>query len=343
MKRYIFGAFLASCLIGLSSCSNDDKLSDTSVLIDPEVDNSTERAYLDATFKDTYGIHIVYKWDRNQYGDSRDVLRNLYPAKRDYIIPAMEMVNHVWIKTYEEVAGKDFINDKVSGPYEFVLAGGQAINDTGSRTLGLATSGVRVTLFELDYIIGNPAQARQFIHTIQHEYIHIINQDKEFIEKDYGKQTMADYNPNWERTTLAEAREKGFISAYATNNIFEDFAEMASFLMSNTKEEYEQVLESYKVTDPTTGAVTYKPGRAKLIYKEQFIRNYFNEEFNIDFDELCRVANENAASSPMLNPNGGKEGFGVQSSAYGVQIDGTVRSCPSDKYWKDYFEKREIK
>lgn len=337
MKNYMLkGVLSLSLLVAFASCSKEDSLSDVSVLPDNNVVKSELDLYLDKTFGIPYGIDIIYKWDRNYYGESRDVLRNLYPAQEENVRPALEMVDLVWIQTYNEAAGEDFI--KNIRPLEFVLAGGPAINEDGTRTLGLASSGVRITLYELNSVVANKAAAQQYIHTIQHEYIHIINQNTEFIEKDFGKMTMADYTPNWSEVRPQDAIEAGFVTPYASNNIFEDFAETASYLMSNTKEQYEALLESYKV--PNSNPVTYRPGRAKLMYKVDFIRNYFKQEFDVDFDLLCEVANRNAASSPLLNrPTTlvGKSTAIGPDSFYGIitseKGEKQVRYCQHDLYW----------
>lgn len=322
MKKYIIKSAFLAALFCLTACSKDESLNKESVLKDAEIDNSAEGLYIKENFTDPYKIQVLYKWDRNQYGASRDVLRNLYPSKRINVIPAMEMVRQVWINTYNEAASPDFI--KNIRPFQFLLAGGAAYNENNSRTLGLASSGVRVTLYEVDDVIVNPDKAMEFIHTIQHEYIHIINQAIEFSERDFGKQTMSDYSPAWTGVSDSEANEKGFVTPYASNNIFEDFAETASYLLTHTEAEYAAFLESFKIA----GTNTYRPGRAKIIYKVDFVRDYFKTEFNVDFEEVCRVANRNAADSPLLNPTGAKS-VGAKSP-YGVTAKGKVHYCEYD-------------
>lgn len=335
MKNNFRNIVLGGILLGLTACSNDDKLSKDSVLIDKEVDNSREGIYLRETFGD-YGISVMYKWDRNQYGESQDVLRSLYPAKRENVIPAMELVDQVWLKSYEEAFKEEFLL-RIKGPYEFLLAGGPALNDNNTRTLGLATAGKRITFFELNDVVRNKAAAQQFIHTIQHEYIHIINQDSPFDEKEYGKETVGDYSTGWYNVSPATALELGFITPYASNNIFEDFAEMASYMLSNTPEQLHALLETLKFQN-ADGTFSYKPGRQKILNKVEFVRNYFKENFNKDFDELCRVANANAAAANLLNggsPNGivahGVDA--VSRSPYGKKDRGGVQYCQHDLYW----------
>lgn len=314
MKKGILTAGLLSLILAMGSCSNDDSLSSTSVLPNEEVVLSELDHYLDSVFTKTYNIAVLSKWDRSQIGVTQDILRNLYPPKEENVRPAMEMVDHVWIKTYEKVAGKQFL-DRIT-PYEFILAGGSAFNDNGTRTLGVAAAGIRISLYETDYVAFNVNSAREFIHTIQHEYIHIITQNQPFVERDYGIETLPEYRSNWNDLNEREALELGFITPYSSLNIFEDFAEMATYMLTTPKAQYEAMLESFK--EPNSN--NYRKGRGIIINKVEFIRNYFSDKHGIDFDELARVANEQAASSPLLN-GGGSAGrsstpFHVNSTGY---------------------------
>jgi substrate import-associated zinc metallohydrolase lipoprotein len=245
----------------------------------------------------------------------------LYPAKLEYVKPALEMVQKVWIQSYVDVAGKEFVN-KIR-PGRFLLAGGYALNDDGTRTLGLASGGVQVTLYEVDFLHQEVESARQFIHTIQHEYVHIINQDTPFDELEFGAKSFADYNSLWYLLDIdlqdngftidTYGNVLGFVTGYARSNIMEDFAETASYLLSHKPEEYQAMLakvRSYENMTPAEreaiGLTTefYKEGGADIIERKVgLVKAYYNA-LGIDFDELARVANKNADESPMLNPGG---------------------------------------
>ncbi len=54
--------------------------------------------------------------------------------------------------------------------------------------------------------------------------------------KNHGQQiTPSGYTASWHLYTDAESREIGFITNYARSNINEDFAEMASMMLINSK------------------------------------------------------------------------------------------------------------
>lgn len=352
MKKKVINV-LAILAIGIAfvSCEKEDKLNSESVLTkeDP-IMNSTDK-YLTSTFTDPYNMTVTYRWDRNQYGPGKDVARNLYPSKLVNVKPALEMVDKVWLQTYEEVAGKEFV--KRIRPGDFLIAGGYALNDDGTRTLGLASGGVQITLYETDYVGNDVDAARQFIHTIQHEYVHIINQTKDFNEVDYGKNNRGDYTAQWyelpqnfrnkkdingkEWTIDTYANILGFITGYSRSNTFEDFAEVASVSLAKTPQEIQEIFTEIKryeaLTDVQREAMGLTPdvyktgGVEKIKYKLNFVKEYFKAECSIDFDQLVKVANKNASESPMLNRSGAKSlsAFGSKT----INNKNVVRFCQS--------------
>jgi len=215
------------------------------------------------------------------------------------------------------------------------------LNDDGTRTLGLASGGVQITLYEVNFLENDLGSAQEFIHTIQHEYIHIINQDKEFNQPEFSAKNRGDYTSQWMElpTKLMERANPnsptspfkwkqengedwsinaygnvlGFVTGYSRSNTIEDFAEVASYLLSTTPADYEKMLAQIQRYDDMTQAKRdsygltediYKTGGvAKIRYKVALVKDYFKKEFAVDFDELCRVAVKNAQDSPMLNRN----------------------------------------
>lgn len=328
MKKHIFKLV---ALLSLGSvfvaCNSDDKLDSNSYL--PTEDNGKVNdidKYLEKTFVDPWNIDVHYKWDRNIYGNTVDNSRNLTPPKLSSVMPAMVMVDSVWIQSYVEVAGPKFVN-KIR-PGKLLLAGSYAYNENGTRTLGLASSGVQVTLYELDYLELDVETAKEFIHTLQHEYIHIINQDTEFDELAFGAKTMGDYDPQWYNfpQNLEDkgwepndySNLLGFVTAYSRSNIIEDFAETASYLLTHKPEEYQAMLKEIRRIDALTenerialgltSEFYQAGGAAKIEYKVALVKEYFMKSFSIDFDKLIEVANRNAENSPMLNRRGSTAG-----------------------------------
>ncbi|WP_335967019.1 putative zinc-binding metallopeptidase [Galbibacter sp. PAP.153] len=217
-----------------------------------------------------YNIDVLYKWNDNEIDNGR----YLYPPTLENIQPLMEVVKYIWIDSYNELGGGDFI--KKIAPRQYVLVGGYNVNPGGTITLGIADSGMKITLFNVDYLdLDDRETMREFFHTIQHEYCHILNQTRPF-SPDYDKVTPSGYIGNWTDYNDFEAREEGFISAYSRANSFEDFAEMTSALLTYSAEEYQDILDSIESEESV-----------RLIkQKEAIVADYYLKEWDIDIYEL---------------------------------------------------------
>lgn len=260
-----------------SACAQEDQLTasqlDYSVPVKTDLDK-----WLDASFLDPYNIKVYYSWNQNLVDNSR----YLFPPTIDKVQPALEVVKTIWIDSYTKIGGADFV--KKIAPREFVLVGGVNRNSTGTITLGLAEGGQRVSLFQVDYLNrSSRADVTEFIHTIQHEYVHILNQTKPFDVQAWAKLTPSGYTSSWYVEEIADSRELGFVTSYARLNVMEDFAETASIILTSSKAEYDAILAS--VTDPV--------GKANIKKKEAIVVQYYKDAFNIDFYALRDEAQKN--------------------------------------------------
>ena len=261
----------------LISCSSDDKLT-TSQLPDTNPENSELDNWIDANYVDPYNIAVYYNWNQNKVDNNRF----LFPPYQDKVQPVLEIVKTIWLDSYTELGGPDFV--KKIAPREIVLVGGINLNTTGTVTLGLAEAGQRITLFETDNVNKKDREnVQRFIATIQHEYIHILNQTKPFNEQAHEKITPAGYTTNWYATSIEQAREEGFITDYARASVIEDFAEMASIMLTYSKEEYESIL----------GSIVSVKAVNDIKAKEALVVSYFKQAFDIDFYALRDAAERN--------------------------------------------------
>lgn len=260
-----------------ASCANEESLTESQ--LDYSIPNKTELdKWIDSGFLDPYNIKVYYEWNQNLVDNNRF----LFPPTVDKVQPALEVVKKIWIDSYSKIGGADFVK-KIS-PREFVLVGGTNLNTSGTITLGLAEGGQRVTLFQIDYLNRKSRpDVTEFIHTIQHEYVHILNQTKPFDVQAWAKITPSGYTTSWYIQPLATSRSLGFITSYARLSVHEDFAETASTILTSSKAEYEAILAS--VTDATA--------KANLKKKEAIVVQYYKDAFNIDFYALRDEAQKN--------------------------------------------------
>ncbi|KAF2513791.1 zinc-binding metallopeptidase [Flavobacterium foetidum] len=272
--------FLLFGVLSIVSCAHEDQPGESRLdYTQPqktELDN-----WITVNYLNPYNINAQYRWNQNAVDNNRF----LFPPMIDKVQPALEVVKQIWLDSYSAVGGADFV--KKVAPREIVLVGGVNSNTNGTRTLGIADSGQRITLFEVDYLNKkNRANVTEFVHTIQHEYVHILNQNKPFDEQAWQKISPGDYTGTWHLEVLEDSRNLGFVTNYARNNVTEDFAETASTILTSSKAEYAAILAS--ITDPI--------GRAKLQMKEAMVVKYYKDAFNIDFYALRDAAEKNTTN-----------------------------------------------
>ncbi|KFF04554.1 substrate import-associated zinc metallohydrolase lipoprotein [Flavobacterium reichenbachii] len=278
--RYNKTAILAMVSIVLISCASDDQPGESQLDFTQPVKTQLD-TWITSNYLTPYNINVQYKWNQNTVDNSR----YLFPPTTDKVLPALEIVQQIWLKSYSTVGGADFV--KKIAPREIVLVGGVNLNSVGTRTLGIAEGGQRVTLFETDYIDkSNRANVSEFIHTIQHEYIHILNQNKPFDEKAWAVITPVGYTADWYNFDIPESNEIGFITSYARSNINEDFAETASMILIYSKAEYATFLNGIQ------SPFAYQA----LKTKEALVVKYFKEAFNMDFYALRDEAEKNTSA-----------------------------------------------
>lgn len=260
-------------LLGLVACSNDDSLGESRLDLTPKEKTALD-TWIDDVYTDPYNVRVFYRWDPTKV----DMGRFLTPVAVDKVQPALKVVNQIWLETYKELAGVQFV--KETAPRELVLVGSNNMNTNGTITLGVAEQGVRITLFSINtQDFKNKSAVERFIHTIQHEYVHILNQTAPFDKDEYGSLTPADYMSDWHNGSVAEANSLGFITSYARSNVDEDFAEQASAMLTNL-EDYNKKVE----------AISSAYGKGMIRKKEALVVAYYKRAFDIDFYELCRQA-----------------------------------------------------
>nr|WP_315256787.1 substrate import-associated zinc metallohydrolase lipoprotein [uncultured Flavobacterium sp.] len=270
-------AVLFLTFAALTSCSNDDQVGESQLDYNQPTKTALDN-WIGINYLNPYNINVQYKWNQNTV----DNTRYLFPPLVSSVQPALEIVQKIWLDSYKTIGGIDFV--KKIAPREIVLIGGVNLNSVGTRTLGIAEGGQRVTLFETDYIDKtNRANITEFIHTIQHEYIHILNQNKPFDEKAWAAITPVGYTADWYNYEIPESNELGFITSYARSNINEDFAETASVILISSKAEYAAFLAGIKSTTAL----------AALKAKEALVVKYFKDAFDMDFYALRDEAEKN--------------------------------------------------
>jgi len=277
LLKYNKAVILVMIAIAITSCTHEEQPGESQLDFTQPVQTTLDK-WIASNYLNPYNINVQYKWNQNTVDNSR----YLFPPTTEKVQPALEIVQKIWLDSYSKIGGADFVK-KIS-PREIVLVGGVNLNSVGTRTLGLAEGGQRVTLFETDYIDrSDRGNITEFIHTIQHEYIHILNQNKPFDEKAWAAITPSGYTADWYNFEIPESNEIGFVTSYARLNINEDFAETASIILISSKAEYAAFLANIESPEAL----------AALKAKEALVVKYFKEAFNMDFYALRDEAEKN--------------------------------------------------
>ncbi|WP_114783250.1 zinc-binding metallopeptidase [Botryobacter ruber] len=251
------------------SCSEEDEPDISG--IDFTGDNWEKSAldnWLYENFVVPYNIEVKYRFDRYEV----PLDRVLAPVMEDKVIPVMEAIKHTWIDPYEAEGGSTFI--KRLSPKQFVLIGSASYNDNGTITLGTAEGGRKILLFVINqFSKSDKEEVRQMLHTIHHEFAHILHQTVMYPQAFQNISTG--YTASWNDFSLADARSRGFITEYARSSPNEDFVEMVSIMLIEGKAGFDAIVNS-------------QPAEAREDFreKEQLVVRYFKETWNIDFYSL---------------------------------------------------------
>lgn len=265
---------LTALLMIMMSCRDEDTLDVSFLDTDPSEKSSID-LWIDENYTGPFNIAVEYKWDPYELPSNRV----LVPVKEDKVIPVMKVIKDTWIDPYVLKAGEAFV--KEHAPKQFVLVGSAKYNDDGTIVLGEAESGRKVTLFVVnDFNRQNVPAVKQMLHTIHHEFAHILHQTILY-PREYKQVTPSGYTASWYNTDDETARALGFITPYARASSDEDFVEMISMMLVEGRTGYEAILS--KVPEE---------GRALLRKKEAFVVSYFKQSWNIDVYALQTATQE---------------------------------------------------
>ncbi len=279
---------MAACLMVscLTACSQEEELD---VDIAKLTGDTWTKGPLDTWLYDNmvvpYNIEVKYRFDRYEL----PLGKNLTPPSEDKVIPVVETIKKTWIEPYDQIAGPAFI--KRLSPKQFVLVGSADYNSNGTITLGTAEGGKKIVLFKLnDFAKNNKPEVRQMLHTIHHEFGHILHQNIMYAEE--YKRLTPSYTASWNDFSLADANSRGFITEYSRSSPDEDFVEMISIMLTEGRTNFNAKVNSIVLPDPNdpTKTVPNTAAQAALRQKEQMVVRYFKESWNIDFYTLQTTA-----------------------------------------------------
>ncbi len=268
MKNLFKNLILGLILIGCKPAADD---------LSPKVDGlggtvltkSTTDNWLTDNFTKPYNIEVKYRWDPFEV----PLDKTLVPPLVEKVRPTMEAVKAIWIEPYIKEAGADFI--KKFCPKQYILVGSANWNDNGTIILGTAEGGRKVVLYQInDFDKKNVAGVKQMLHTIHHEFGHILNQNILYSVA-FKQITPGDYTSNWYNISEEEALNLGFVTSYAMSSADEDFVEMIATMLVEGKTAFDARVATANAT-----------AQAAIRKKEQIVVDYMNKAYGINFRSL---------------------------------------------------------
>lgn len=270
MKKKLIGAFVFAMVFAtMTGCKKKEVLDANLVGLGGDTWATTAiDTWISDNYTKPYNIEVKYKWD----GSELDMSKTLVPVQENKVIPVMDAIKKTWIAPYASLAGEDFI--KKLSQKQFVLVGSPQYNPNNTITLGEAEGGRKITLFVInDFVKTNKTEVKRMLHTIHHEFGHILNQNIA-VTSNYQRITPDGYDPTWFNYTDAQARALGFITAYARSNKDDDFVEMLATMLVEGKTGFDAIVN---------GAGT---GKAALLAKQAVVTAYMKDAFGIDVNVL---------------------------------------------------------
>ena len=301
IKIFLFAAIAALTV----ACSNDDVDANNSIFPTREenTDSTAFDKWLNKNYTEPYNIQFNYLYiDQNS-----DMGYNVSPADIKKSIALAKIIKHVWLDAYTELMGPDFLKQHCFR--EFQLIGSAQHKNDGSIVLGFAEGGIRVNLFQVNYL--DPAHLyieqtnpfasgsdfdlnRAYFHTMHHEFAHILTQLKDY-STDFRTITKEYHSADWVNVKDEDAGKEGYVTGYASSEYNEDFAEVFSCYVTDTDVMWQKRLAQ------AVAANGDETGKKAILAKLSIIRSYLKDSWGVDIDKLRTIVLRRASEVNSLD------------------------------------------
>ena len=301
IKIFLFAAVDALTV----ACSNDDVDANNSIFPTREekTDSTAFDKWLNKNYTEPYNIRFNYLYiDQNS-----DMGYNVSPADIKKSIALAKIIKHVWLDAYTELMGPDFLKQHCFR--EFQLIGSAQHKNDGSIVLGFAEGGIRVNLFQVNYL--DPAHLyieqtnpfasgsnfdlnRAYFHTMHHEFAHILTQLKDY-STDFRTITKEYHSADWVNVKDEDAGKEGYVTGYASSEYNEDFAEVFSCYVTDTDVMWQKRLAQ------AVAANGDETGKKAILAKLSIIRSYLKDSWGVDIDKLRTIVLRRASEVNSLD------------------------------------------
>lgn len=291
MKTLFKYSLILLALATVASC-NKDELSPTSVILDSLTPETEFDQWLEVNYREPYNIRYLYRYEDIE----SDMDYDLVPADELCSRILAKLLQYLWLDAYNAVADEHFL--KENAPRVIAIIGSGAYNTNGTLQLGTAEGGLKITFYVTNWLLSygfvtieyNNGEDESegytvtdldmdsintyYLRTMHHEFGHILNQNKSY-PTDFNTISQGDYVAQWNSLTDSQARQMGFVSAYASSGAGEDFVEVLSYYIASSDTDWQAILSEAG----TSGAEI-------INRKLTMVSDYMEDSWNIDLDEL---------------------------------------------------------
>lgn len=244
MKKILYFMSVSALLLGFTACNDNDSFTESIFDTSKQaVDSNAATADFDKwiydNFTKPYNVEVQYKFNL----PASDLDYQLAPASYDKVQLVSYFLKYLFYEVYEKYAGEEFLKTYSPRIYHFI--GSSGYNPTqGTEILGLASGGVKITLYNLNEMKSYQpgvtysseeidALNQKYFHTIHHEFSHILHQTKSY-PVTFGQVTSGTYDPqNWQDRDSVESHRMGYVTHYASSANYEDFVETLSCIITD--------------------------------------------------------------------------------------------------------------
>lgn len=286
MKTITYYIFSLLLLGALSSC-NEDTISDKSIF-DEHRDTQVTEFDQWLLHNYTYPYNIAFKYQMEDIESSMNY--TLAPAEIDKAQKMAKIIKHLWIETYDEIAGVNFTRAYI--PKVIHLVGSGAYEDNGV-VVGTAEGGLKVTLYAVNKLTLDAAFLnKNYFLTMHHEFAHVLHQTKNY-DPEFDRISEGQYNGgDWYNVETSTALKQGFVNGYASSEPHEDFAETFAIYITNNVDFWNTQLQKAG----STGAPILKE-------KLEYIKIYLTDVWGIDLDQLREIVQRRTKELDSLDFN----------------------------------------
>lgn len=282
MKKFIYLLMMALAAFVIPSCS-EEELNPESIFDTTSPQRNEFDTWILKNYTEPFNIDLKYRFEDIE----SDLDYNVVPAKIENSIALAQLVKYLWMDVYVEIAGHDFLASYCPKIMHWV--GSPEYNaSTGSMVLGTAEGGMKITLFNVNGLdMENPNMDilnEWYFKTMHHEFAHILHQTKNY-STEFNEITEGQYTgEGWVNVTDAQVRKLGFVTAYGSSEVNEDFVETIANYVVKSDEEWQAILTE-----------AGEEGAPLILQKLEMVKDYLAESWNIDIQALHELVQERQA------------------------------------------------